>query len=419
MLRSLKLSLRNLRRYRTRTVITIIAVLVSVLVSTVVDGFLRGVFNMSTYNLLSYESSEVTVYAKGYFEKRNEYPSDMLITGDELADAMERLDKAGMHYAPRYKVAADLIFYSNEEDAEFDINAILIGADAEKDSDVFRISSAISEGEWLRNGEDGIVIGSKIAEKLGISVGDSITVSTSGREGFSETLDEDVIGILNSENPAVNGSEVFMSLGVLDGYLFLDGSVSEISVADKKVSDPSPAVLKKVSDALSGSGLEAYYYEDVNDDLMAIMNGDKGSSYLILLFLFIIAASGISNTMIMAALERQKETAMLRALGFSRQNITSLFVLEGVIAGAIGAISGTVIAVAALYPLSKYGIDITAFVSADMDFGYRVPLVLRAGIYWQSFVIIPVLAIILSALSAFFPVARSGRSEIAELFRRA
>ncbi len=419
MLRCLKLSFRNLKRYRTRTAITVIAVLVSVLVSTVVDGFLRGIFNMSTYNLLSYESSEVTVYARGYFDKRNEYPSDMLITEEELADAMERLEKAGMHCAPRYKAASDLIFYSEDENTEFDINAILIGADADKDGDVFRLSSAISEGEWLKNGEDGIVIGSKIAEKLGISVGDSVTVSTSGREGFSETMDEDVIGIFNSENPAVNGSEVFMSLDVLDGYLFLDGSVSEISVTDKRISDPSVSALRKVSDSLAGSGLEAYYYEDVNDDLMAIMNGDKGSSYMILIFLFIIAASGISNTMIMAALERQKETAMLRSLGFSRNSITSLFVLEGVIAGAIGAIAGTAVAAAVLYPLTRYGIDITSFVSADMDFGYRVPLVLRAGLYWQSFVIIPVLAIILSALSAFFPVARSGRSEIAELFRRA
>ena len=210
-----------------------------------------------------------------------------------------------------------------------------------------------------------------------------------------------------------------MNLDVLDDYLFLDGAVSEISATDGRVSDPTPAVRKRIAKLLDGSSLEAYYYEDVNDDLMAIMNGDQGSSYLILIFLFIIAASGISNTMIMAALERQKESAMLRSLGFSRGRITSLFVYEGVIAGFIGAVIGTALAAAVLYPLSKNGIDITAWVSSDVDLGYRVPLVLRSGLYWQSFAVIPLLAVILSALSAFFPVFRSGREEIAELFRRA
>ena len=419
MLRNLSLALRNLARYKTRTAITVIAVLVSVLVSTVVDGFIRGIFNMSTYNLLSYESAEVTIYENGYFEKRNEYPSDHLISASELHEAEERLERAGIRYSPRYKTAADIIFYKEEEDSEFDLNALLVGLDPEKDSRVFRLSSSVSEGSWLERGADGIVIGSRIAEKLGLSVGSLVTLSTTGRGGFAETLDEEVIGILNSENPAVNGSEVFMSLDVLDDYLFLDGAVSEISVTDGRASDPSPAVQKRTSRILENSTLEAYYYEAVNDDLMAIMNGDKGSSYLILIFLFIIAASGISNTMIMAALERQKESAMLRSLGFSRRNITSMFVLEGVIAGAIGAIIGTAAAAAVLYPLSRNGIDITAWVSSDADFGYRVPLVLRSGMYWQSFLIIPSLAVILSGLSAFFPVFRSGREEIAELFRRA
>lgn len=419
MLRNLSLALRNLARYKTRTAITVIAVLVSVLVSTVVDGFIRGIFNMSIYNLLSYESSEVTIYEEGYFDKRTEYPAEHLISGSELEAAEEKLESAGIKCAPRYKTAADIIFYREEEDSEFDINAVLVGIDPEKDASVFNLPSAVSEGSWLERGLDGIVIGSKIAEKLGLSVGSLVTVSTTGRGGFAETLDEEVIGILNSENPAVNGSEVFMSLDVLDDYLFLDGAVSEISATDGRVSDPTPAVRKRIAKLLDGSSLEAYYYEDVNDDLMAIMNGDQGSSYLILIFLFIIAASGISNTMIMAALERQKESAMLRSLGFSRGRITSLFVYEGVIAGFIGAVIGTALAAAVLYPLSKNGIDITAWVSSDVDLGYRVPLVLRSGLYWQSFAVIPLLAVILSALSAFFPVFRSGREEIAELFRRA
>ena len=418
MLNGIKLSLRNLARYRTRTAITIIAVLVSVLVSTIVDGFVRGISNVSTLNLLLYESSEVSVYKKGYFEKREEYDNDHLINADELKSASKLFEKEKLPNAPRFKAAADIIYYSEDEDAEFDINAVLVGVDEEKDKNVFEVYKSISDGEWLGNYE-GVVVGSKIAEKLKLSVGSLLTISTTGAEGFMETFEEEVIGIVNTEDPVVNSSQIFMRQSDLDDYLLLDGAVSEIEVSDGKVAVASASFAKKASSLLANTELEAYYYQDVNDGLMAVMNGDKGGTYIVLIFLFIIAIAGISNTMIMAALERQKESAMLRALGFSRGSVVSLFVYEGIITGVIGAAIGILLSVIVLYPMSRFGIDFTGLFTEDIDYGYRMPLIIRPGLYWQTFVIVPLLAIVLSALSAFIPVSRMGREEIAELFRRA
>lgn len=244
MLNGIKLSLRNLARYRTRTAITIIAVLVSVLVSTIVDGFVRGISNVSTLNLLLYESSEVSVYKKGYFEKREEYNNDHLINADELKSASELFEKEKLPYAPRFKATADIIYYSEYEDAEFDINAVLVGVDEENDKDVFEVYKSISDGEWLGNYE-GVVVGSKIAEKLKLSVGSLITISTTGAEGFMETFEEEVIGIVNTEDPVVNSSQIFMRLCDLDDYLLLDGAVSEIEVSDGKVAVASASFAKK------------------------------------------------------------------------------------------------------------------------------------------------------------------------------
>lgn len=416
MLKSLKLSLRNLARYRTRTLITIIAVLISVLVSILVDGLIRGMFEISTYNLLSYESSEVTIYQKGYFEKRNEYPSDIFISGDELKKVSSKLEKANIAYTPRYKAISEIISYNEEADSEFYLNVILVGVDKEKDKNVFKISESIHEGTWFEN-EDEILLGSKIAEKLNLNVGDVVTLSTTGAMGFAETLDLVVGGIINSEDPQVNMSQVFVNLSDLDFYLSLEGGATEIALSDSLPSVASIKFKERVQQII-GPNLDARYYEEVNEDLIAIMNGDKGSSFIMLLFLFIIAAAGISNTMLMAAMERRKETAMLRSLGFSRKSIVTQFVLEGTITGIIGALIGAILALIVMIPLSKYGIDFTALLSEDMDIGYRIPLILRPGLYWQSFFMIPLLAVLLSAASAFFPVLKTGKEEIADLFRR-
>ena len=416
MLKSLKLSLRNLARYKTRTIITIIAVLVSVLVSTVVDGLIRGMFDLSTYNLLSYESSEVTIYQKGYFEKRKEYPSDIFISKEELEKVASELEKANIPYTPRYKAISEIISYNEEIDSEFYLTVILVGVDKEKDKNVFKISESLFEGTWFEN-EDEIIIGSKIAEKLNLKVGDIVTLSTTGAMGFAETLDLVVGGIINSEDPQVNMSQAFVNLADLDFYLSLDGCATEIALSDGLPSVCSMKFKEKVQQII-GPNLEARYYEEVNDDLIAIMNGDKGSSFIMLLFLFIIAGAGISNTMLMAAMERRKETAMLRSLGFSKKSIVAQFVLEGTITGIIGALIGAILALFVMIPLSKYGIDFTALLSEDMDIGYRIPLILRPGLYWQSFFVIPILAILLSAASALFPVLKTGKEEIADLFRR-
>ena len=120
----------------------------------------------------------------------------------------------------------------------------------------------------------------------------------------------------------------------------------------------------------------------------------------------------------MAVMERRKENAMFRALGFSRRSIVSLFVLEGTLTGIIGALIGALLALFVMIPLSKYGLDFTALLSEEMDIGYRMPLILRPTLFWQSFVFIPILAVLLSSLSAFFPVYKTGKEEIADLFRR-
>lgn len=413
---TLHLALRNLNRYKTRTLVTVLAVFVSVLISIVVDGFLRGVFNLSTYNLLSYESSEATIYSDGYFEKRNEYPSENLIEKSERDAISSLLDNSGYLYAPRYKTGATLLFYNESEDIEIELNAILVGLDLEKDGSVYSLSKFVRGGEWLTDKKEGIVLGEKVAEKLGVKTGDSITVELSGRDGFKEVLDEEIVGIVNTENPAVNSSEVFMSLDVLDDYLYLDGAVSEIDVSDGSSLVAKRNFVRQLNKILP-SKTKAYYYEDVNSDLMAIMTGDMGGCYFVLIFLFVIAAIGISNTMIMALMERQKETAMMLTLGFSHKDISFDFVLEGLLSGLIGAVIGLLIGLFILIPLSKSGIDISSLVGSDMDYGYRVPLLIRPGVYFESFIIIPLLALFFSVLSAYLPLRHFKKKEISTLFR--
>ena len=132
---------------------------------------------------------------------------------EDLEDALQRLEKAGFGATPRYRTGAEIVFYSDDEGVDFDTNALLIGIDPVKDGSVFRLGECIAEGSWLGK-DEGVIVGSGIAEKLGLKVGSFIMLSMSGREGFAETIDEEVIGINNTENPVVNSSHILIPLTV-------------------------------------------------------------------------------------------------------------------------------------------------------------------------------------------------------------
>ena len=411
------LALRNLSRYRVRSVITIIAIMISVLVSVVVDGFIRGITNLSDYNLVNYESSEAVIYADGYFEDIEELPSDKIISSADKNLIEERLKKAGLNYAPRYKSASELVSY-NEDGVELTLNSVLVAIDVEKDKSVYNLPPAIEKGTWLSDGDDGIVVGDAIANKLDLDIDSYLTITCNGRDGYQETLDVKVVGIFVSENTALNASTVFMSLSFLDDYLSLDGGVSEISISDGKLSINNN-LYKDVTKAVGDiNGIEILGWREVNKDYLSISAGDKTGSYLLLFFLFILAAAGIINTMMMAVIERRKECAMMLAMGFSKHEINMLFSLEGCVAGVIGSLIGVIVAAIVNYPLAKYGIDMSSLIPADVDLGYRVSLIFHSGWYLHSFVVIPLLAILLSTLSAYIPIRRSLRESIAEMLRR-
>ncbi len=419
MLTILRMAWRNIFRYRSRTTITVVSVVVSVFIAILVDAFLMGIFSQSEMNMLGYEVSEVVVYADGYLEEKEKFPADIVIEPEQREMIEESLDKASIKYAPQYMTMAELVFYDDEEDFEGTLNTIVLGVDPAQDSKVFLREQGIESGSWIEEGDDGMVVGSGVASKLGLDVGDFVTVQCKGKSGFAQTMDVLVKGIVNSENTTFNASYVLMSLDQLDAYLELEGAVNMYAVSDGRLSRAGDSFTGKVKAALSGiDGIKVYDFEEDNAGYMAILNGDKGGSYVVLVFLFIIAGAGIVNTMIMSVLERRKENAMLRAMGFRARAIKLLFLTEGLIVGVFGAIIGTLLGALVNYPLARFGIDLTGLMDG-VDMGYRVSFIFKTIWSAHSFVTIPVLAIILTMAASFIPVSRVSKVEIAATIRKA
>ncbi|GHU05111.1 hypothetical protein FACS1894147_10950 [Spirochaetia bacterium] len=153
-----RIAFRNLARHKVKTVLSILAIAVSVTVYIFMDSWLVGMNVESRRNIVSYETGAAKLQTKMYVSKLDDRPMYEKFDGWEAYAAA--LAEAGYDAAPRFVFNGTL--YSETGSAPVEFNGIDPAADAQ----VLRVSSAVESGRYLRNGEFGILLGAVTADKL-------------------------------------------------------------------------------------------------------------------------------------------------------------------------------------------------------------------------------------------------------------
>ncbi|MDR1239451.1 MAG: FtsX-like permease family protein [Treponema sp.] len=253
-----------------------------------------------------------------------------------------------------------------------------------------------------------------------------------------------VAGVVNSPNPRNNNNTAWIPLDVLqdEAGLMLEGRVTELLIRIKNADDAkvpgkteSPAAIKA---AVAGTGitettmaktayslpaalpeeLDIFSWEAYVRDYLAASQGDNVSNQIMVIILFILSFMGIANTMLLAILERTRETGMMRAMGMTDGQLIGTYMMEAGMVGFFGSLIGIAAGCLINIPMVKYGLDFSAMTNAaGGDIGYRVTGVFRSA--WNIPVIIGsgIAATTLAACMAFFPTRRALKMPITESLR--
>lgn len=243
----------------------------------------------------------------------------------------------------------------------------------------------------------------------------------------NQLIDATVVGVINSPNPKTNANVAYLPLDSIqdEAGMLLEGKVTEILVRSADADDAvlprgreSPHAVREALGSALPPELKVYSWKDYVADYFAASNGDNVSTRIMILFLFVLSFIGIANTMLMAILERTKETGMLRALGMTDSQVLASYVIEAGCIGAIGSLIGILAGCLINIPMVAYGIDYSAM-SKEMsgDYGYRVVAYFRSA--WNPPVIVlsGIVATVLSAAAAIPPTLRALKMPVTDSLR--
>ncbi len=239
------------------------------------------------------------------------------------------------------------------------------GIDVVQEEKVTEIGKFIKKGRGkLDLSGDSVVIGIDLAQSLGIGVGDKMTVYSPGNldnvmdaihkaEKDSKELENvkdlllpmslTVTGIFETGRYAYDSEFLLVPLHIGQELYGLD-STNALHGISVRTSDPNDnKLLTGVRDAIlahAPEGTTAQTWEELNRSFFEAIAMERNVMFFLLMFIVVVAAFGIMNTLITVTVQKTREIGIMKALGATTGQIVWVFLGQGMIVGFFGNLSG-------------------------------------------------------------------------------
>jgi len=271
------------------------------------------------------------------------------------------------------------------------------------------------------DGDDAVLIGARLAERLGIGVGDKVTlISPKGNVTVFGTVPRmraySIAAIFDIGMFEYDSGFVFMPLAAAQSYFRMPDAVTTIEVF---VEDPQRArrLAGGVIEAVGGSG-RIHDWQLANASFFNAIQVERNVMFLILTLIILVAAFNIISSLIMLVKDKGRDIAILRTMGATRGMVLRIFFLAGASVGVIGTFAGFALGLAFAENIETIRQWIqtltgTELFAAEIYFLSQLPAEVDAG----EVVAVMAMGLGLSFLATVYPAWRAARIEPAEALR--
>lgn len=400
--KTIKLAWRNMWRNWRRTVIALVAIVLGLMLLLLLTSVIAGSDQAIFGNAVKVYGGAVQVHAPGYRERANRRP--LLPLDDPDAVVAAALAQPTV-IAASQRIHTGGILVNGSESRPVAITAIQPSAEAP-----ISIQAAnVVAGRFLVDGEgDAIFIGQALADELGATVGERITLLGHGKYATLRQRTMTIVGIYALGSPDLEKGTAFITLNEAQSLFDMNDQATEVAISLADVMQES-TVIPALQAALPGYEVDSW--KTLKPEITETMATKQMFVSIIGLIVILIASIGILNLQLMAVFERTREMGVLAALGMKGRQIMALFLVEGALIGVVGAVIGCLTGVGVVFLIRQMGgINLSSVsnvgeVTALMG-NHLMPALTLVDVISRG-----VIVAVIAALASLYPAWQAARKE--------
>lgn len=296
------------------------------------------------------------------------------------------------------------------------MGAVLRGIDPEREGQVTDLARNMKKGslDALSRDGEGIILGKSLAASLGISIGDPVNVVSPVGGGVTplgmapRVKQFTVVGVFEAGMYEYDAGLAYISIPAAQTFFRMGKSVTGVEI---KLDDiyQAPQVAGQMQEELRFPFYTRTWME-MNKNLFSALKLEKTVMFIILVMIVLVAAFGVVSTLTMLVMEKTREIAILKSMGATAAGIMRIFILDGVVIGAVGTLVGLLGGLVVTKNLDRivsfvervFGID--AF-PGDVYFLDKLPHQINA----PDVVVVVIVSLIISFLATLYPSWQASR----------
>ena len=390
----IKIAWRNIWRNKTRSLVVIASVGIGLFAGMFMLAFFLGLVKQEIQSAVETQLSHIQIHNPDFIADKE--------VNDTIAQqqaVLEWLQKDARVQAAAGRIITAGMISSSSTASGVEVHGIIPA----NEKRVSSISHTMLEGIYFSGvKKNEIVIGKKLAEKLGVKLHSKIVLTLQTKSGELTAGSFRIAGIFRSRNSAFDNTTVFTQCNDLATLLGTGTGIHEIAilVKDGKHVDSLVKQLHKRYPALL-----VQPWNELSPEMAMLTGIFDQMMYIIIGIILLALMFGIINTMLMSVLERQREFGVLMAIGMNKTRVFLMIVLESVMLTCIGIPVGMLLTMGTVSYLSHHGIDLSAFSDALSQFGFSN--IIYPELQTSMFLPVTIMTMITALLSALYPAYKA------------
>lgn len=348
-----RIAFRDLQRNRRRSLLTLVAVAIGLTLLIFGSGLMYGGIEGALENGIRLQTGHLQIRAATYEEDKVSLAWEDLVSDPEtLAAEIAAMD--GVRVATPLLVTSGIVGARKES-----LGVRVFGIDPVSEASL-PYQEGLVAGEYLDpDDRDGLYVGERLAQALGLSVGDSVSLMVSTADAEPDEAVFEIRGLYNTGVLSYDETTVFLALDKARAFTRVGKRASMVFVLTEEREDA-----ERIAGSLRAPGRQVVTWRETNELLLSSVEQSAGIMQLMNLIVLAVVAVVIANTLLMAVFERTREMGILAALGMKGHQILSMFMMEAFTVGMAGIILGVLIGWGVVTYIGIVGWDLGEVASA-------------------------------------------------------